>query len=335
MKREDLLHALEIVRPGLASKEMIAQSTSFAFIDDRVVTYNDEISISHPVAGLGTKMRGAVRAEELYQLLSRIKKDDIVLEQGDKEVTLKAGKAKAGIVMEARIKLPLDDISKPDKWKPLPADFVTGVEFAVPSCAKDTSRPVLMCVNVRKDGFVEATDNFRITRHKIGEMPVTFLLPAGTARELVRYPITKVASGKGWVHFKTDTDTIFSCRIYQGEFPDISSILKVVGTEVELPVTMTDVLDRAAVFAQQETKDENVTIVLDEGKMTIKGKNPFGWFEEAINMPYEGDGFEFAINPAFLKTIAGQIRKCVVGKRCLKFTGPTWEHVVALTAMET
>jgi len=267
--------------------------------------------------------------------LARIKKDDVVIEQSAKEVVLKAGKAKAGIVMEAKIKLPLDDVSAPEKWKPLPADFVTGVEYAVSSCSKDNSRPVLTCVNVRKDGFVEATDNFRITRHKIGEMPVTFLLPASTATELVRYPINKVASGKGWVHFRTEEDTIFSCRIYEGEFPDITPILKVQGKELELPVTMTDVLDRAAVFAQQETKDESVTVVLEEGKMTVKGKNSFGWFEEDINMTYEGDSFEFAINPAFLKAIANQIRNCVIGKRCLKFTGPTWEHVVVLTAMET
>ena len=48
MKKAELIKALEAVRPGLANKEMIEQSTSFAFMKDRVVTYNDEISISYP-----------------------------------------------------------------------------------------------------------------------------------------------------------------------------------------------------------------------------------------------------------------------------------------------
>ena len=44
--------ALEIVKPGLANKEIIEQSTSFAFLKGKVVTYNDEVSISHPLKGI-------------------------------------------------------------------------------------------------------------------------------------------------------------------------------------------------------------------------------------------------------------------------------------------
>ena len=54
VNRVELKEALERVRPGLASKDIIDQATSFAFLKDRVVTYNDEISISHPVKGLAS-----------------------------------------------------------------------------------------------------------------------------------------------------------------------------------------------------------------------------------------------------------------------------------------
>ena len=67
LNKTDLQKALEIVKPGLANKEMIEHSTSFAFIGGRVVTYNDEISLSHPVEGL--EIEGAIHAEELYKLL--------------------------------------------------------------------------------------------------------------------------------------------------------------------------------------------------------------------------------------------------------------------------
>jgi len=75
IQKEQLKKALETVKPGLAGKEIIEQSTSFAFMGDRVVTYNDEISISHPVEGLN--LTGAIRAEELYQLLSKLKREEI------------------------------------------------------------------------------------------------------------------------------------------------------------------------------------------------------------------------------------------------------------------
>jgi len=49
INKNELKNALEIVKPGLANKEIIDQSTSFAFMNDCIVTYNDEISVSHPV----------------------------------------------------------------------------------------------------------------------------------------------------------------------------------------------------------------------------------------------------------------------------------------------
>ena len=95
MKKQDLLTALETVKPGLASKEMIEQSTSFAFMNDRVVTYNDEISLSHPVKDL--EIEGAIQAEQLYKLLNKLKKDEIEVEIKGNELLLKSGNTEAGL----------------------------------------------------------------------------------------------------------------------------------------------------------------------------------------------------------------------------------------------
>ena len=71
MKKSDILQALTIVKPGLSSKDVIEQANSFAFIDGRIITYNDELSISHPIPGLA--IEGAIKADVLYGLLSKIK----------------------------------------------------------------------------------------------------------------------------------------------------------------------------------------------------------------------------------------------------------------------
>ena len=152
MNKTDLQNALEIVKPGLANKEMIEQSTSFAFIDGRVVTYNDEISLSHPVEGL--EIEGAIQAEQLYKLLSKIKQDEIEVTTENAEIIFQAGKMKAGLTLQQEIKLPLDEISKPGKWKTLPDDFVKYIRMAMQVCSQDMSRPVLTCVHVNEDGRI-------------------------------------------------------------------------------------------------------------------------------------------------------------------------------------
>ena len=89
INKTNLQTALEIVKPGLASKELIDQSTSFAFMGDRVVTYNDDISVSHPIEGLN--ITGAVKADKLYALLNKLKQEEIEVEICGGEILLKSG----------------------------------------------------------------------------------------------------------------------------------------------------------------------------------------------------------------------------------------------------
>ena len=70
IKRAELLSTLTALRPGLASKEIIEQSTSFIFSDGRVVTYNDEVAVQHPV---DLDIIGAVQGKELFALLNKLK----------------------------------------------------------------------------------------------------------------------------------------------------------------------------------------------------------------------------------------------------------------------
>ena len=76
--RKDLLKVLQLVRPGLAAKEIIEQSTSFIFTKGQVIAYNDEISVSHPVVK-GLDLDGAVQANELFALLNKLTDDTIEL----------------------------------------------------------------------------------------------------------------------------------------------------------------------------------------------------------------------------------------------------------------
>jgi DNA polymerase III sliding clamp (beta) subunit (PCNA family) len=333
MQKEALLKALETVRPGLASKEMIEQSTSFAFMSDRVVTYNDEISISHPVEGLD--IEGAIKAEELYKLLSKLKGDELKLKKTAKEITITSDKTTAGITLQSEIKLPLEEIGELGKWKILPEGFVDKLTFCLFSCSRDMGRPVLTCIHVNKAGYIESCDNLRLTHSLQGEeMPVdTFLIPQSSAQQLVKYGVNKIAEGKGWVHFKTEEGTIFSCRIFQDNFPDTSKILEVEGKEITLPHSMDNIIDRASIFSKREyALDEEVEVIIEDGQMTVWAQSDTGWIKEETKVRYRGDKISFSINPKFLKEILPIIRKGVLGENKIKFVGDNWQHVISLNS---
>jgi DNA polymerase III sliding clamp (beta) subunit (PCNA family) len=334
INRQELLTALEKVKPGLANKEMIEQSTSFAFMDEKIVTYNDEISISHPVKNLN--ITGAVKAEELYKLLGKLKKDEIEVEITDNEILLTSGKAKAGLTLQQEITLPLDEIEI-GAWKKLPdpEEFKKALSFVLFSVSKDMSRPVLTCIHIDEAGYVEACDNQRLARYQIKKLPINIpLIPAFSINELLKYDFTHVCLSKvkGWAHFKTKEGTIFSCRTLAesyGDFPDVSHLLEIEGKEITFPKTINEILDRAIIFAKQDfAMDENITINIKNKKIQIRAEGPSGWFEEQANIRYSNAPISFAINPNFFKDIINQSSSCIVGEKCLKFIGGNWEHVV-------
>ncbi|HDY89495.1 MAG TPA: hypothetical protein ENH82_15455 [bacterium] len=333
MNKTKLQQALEIVKPGLASKEMIEQSTSFAFIDGRVVTYNDEISLSHPVEGL--EIEGAIQAEELYKLLSKIKQeeDEIEISIEKNEVILQVGRMKAGLSLQQEIKLPLEEIGELSRWKTLPEDFIRFVGLAMQVCSRDMSRPVLTCVHVNKNGQIEGSDGFRIIRCELEkEMPVkTFLIPANSAAELVRLQPTKVAEGSGWMHFKTDEETILSCRTFQDDFPDCEPFLKVEGVEIIFPKTIKEIVGRAEVFAKRDHfLDETIEITIGKKRITVKSRSDSGWFEEGANIRYNDEPVSFSITPYLLKDILTETPVCALCEDRLKFEGAGWVSILTL-----
>lgn len=339
IEKKDLLDALEIVKPGLASKDVIEQATSFAFIGDRVVTYNDEVSISHPIKGL--QVHGAIKADKLYGYLSKVKKDKIDVEINKNEIIFSSGRSKAGLTIEANIKLPIEEIKEIGKWKDLPYNFTPALKFSMASCSKDMSRPVLTAVNITKDGFLMASDNLRIVQYELKDeskehidMPVkTFLLPLSSAIIVTRIGVTKIAEGVGWIHFSNEDDTIVSCRILEESFPDITPFLVCKGETIILPRTIKDAMERANVFSPGDHAVEKyVDITLHNEKIKIEVQSEEGWFSELLNVDYSGEKIAFGIVTYLLKDILSETSQCIIGKNKLKFQGEDWTYVTLLKA---
>lgn len=329
IKKREIQSALEIVRPGLANKEIIEQSTSFAFLGDRVVTYNDEISISHPIDGL--ELEGAVEAEELYNFIRLSKADTLLIKQTEKELLFKAGKAKAGLTFHSKVVLPLDEVGGDKEWFDLPEDFTHNLVFVKASCSSDMTRPVLTNVHVTKH-FMEATDGFQIMKLTHEDWPLeNLLIPASAIADIHKIEPTQVALSDGWIHFRNLANTEVSARIMDDKFVDTAIHFEVEGSKAVFPQEMDEILERAQVFTRSEHfMDEEMEIHIKGKALKVTGKNEKGWFEEKAKVSFEGDEKKFWINPQLLITILQRSNKCLIGDEKIKFSGDDWEFIAAM-----
>ena len=333
INKAELLTALEVVKPGIQTRETVDQATAFAFINGRVVTYNDDISLSHPVKDL--ELEGAVQAKELYAILKKMKGDEVEFEREANSIVFKSGRAKADLTIQEEIRMPLGEIGDIENWKKVPEDFAHFLKFAMATCVKDLARPMLVGVHVREDGVLESSDNRRLTACDIGSpMPVpNFILPASSCKEVVKLNPTKIAAGDGWVHFKNKDKSQLSCRILEDTFPNVDKFFDFPGLNIEFPATMTEVIDRASVFAQKEDElQEEMEIILEKNRVTVKARNDSGGFEESVNMKYKEDPFSFVIIPYLLRDILKEGNTCTIGDKMLQFEGAGWKYVSVLKA---
>ena len=341
VNKKQLQEALGIVKPALSKSEEIEQSTSFAFIEGRVITYDDEISISHPVEGID--FEGAIESDKLYQFLTKIKPGKnqtedtlfIDLQIKDNELIITSGKATAGLTLQSEIKLPLkEELSSKGKWKQLPSEFIRFISFCIPVTSTDLSKPLYKCLHIRQDGVVESTDGHRIAYCKFpkeGTMPInSFLLPVKAARLLVELKPIYISEGKGWVHFKNEAGTTLSGRIFYGEkFPDTSPFITLTGEGIAFSNSLNSVLDRASVFSKND-KMNMIEIIVNSGILTIKVTSDLGWFKETAKCAYEGDPLQFTIDPAVLKAILSETQVGEITATKMIFRGDDWLYLTTL-----
>lgn len=341
---KNLLNALNLVEPGLASREWIEQSTSFAFINGHVVTYNDELSIRHPVEDID--FTGAVNASEFHRLLQRIDHEHITLDVLGGELILEAGKKdkiKAGFTLHQEVLLPLDEVTGAREWKPIPEGFIKAIEVSMLSSSRDASMPALTCVHVTED-MIEGCDNIQLMRvHMVAPVPdAPFLIPGSAVREIHKYPLSQIDKTAGWVHFLTEHGTTISSRILNGRYPDTEPIIHVEGQQINFPKRIIQMLTRAQVFAlERVTKpgpqylaahpsDADVEIRVSDGLLKVVVQTESGWFEEeTIEFVHEGEPTVFSIHPALLKEICEQECSCIMSETQIKFQALNWEYVLA------
>ena len=350
--KNELLKVLSMVKPGLAKREFIEQTTHVIFTGDEVATYNDQICLLYPYE---TDFQCSVSGDEFYKILASIKEDEVEITVDEKQVKIKSKKTKAGmstIVGEnAKVEQLIGKIKADTTvkrfWKPLPENFIEGVNLCTFSASRDMTEKDRCCVAVRGDTVV-STDGVRLSRFMLSDpLKEEMLIPIREALELVKYPVVDYGKSQGWLHFRTEDGVIFSCRMYLGtyKFDKILGFLRKPINEFVVPMEMQDVMRAAAVVAEGDVEIAKIVeVTIKDGQIVCrsedKGKK---WMEKTVDLEgYDLAPVTFYINPNFFVQILDKATTMFLMRRVdfpdedypdkAFFTTDTFQHIICLPA---
>lgn len=330
IEREVLLNQLESIKAGLSPREIIEQSSCFVFDEGKVMTYNDEIACSQDSC---LKIKGAVQAEPLIAVLSKLPNDVVDIEMGEGELRIKAGARNAGVRMEAEVLLPIDSVEKPKKWNALPENFGDAI-YIVSQCAgKDESQFVITCVHITSE-FVEACDNYQLSRYPIG-IPIKnkCLVRAASLKHICDLDMTEFAETRTWLHFRNPAGLVLSCRKAQDDYPTLDSHLDVSGSPTTLPKGLAEATAVASIFSSENADNDDVMINLSPkkgGMLRIKGEGASGWYTETKRIKYSGPAMKFVIAPKLFTELTKRHNECVINQNQLAVNTGKFIYVTSL-----
>lgn len=329
VNREELLRTLEMLQPGLATREAIEQSKCFAFVGGDVCTYDDETSVRMP-SKLPNMADCAVPAKALLELLRKLPEVEIDVRLAGGELLIAGKSRKAGIAVEKDVLLPIQNVERPKKWVKLHEEFAEAVGIVQECAGKDETQFSLTCVHVHPK-WVEACDNFRATRYKL-ETGVSepCLVRRDSLKHVVGLGAAELAETKSWLHFRNPAGLVLSCRRSLEEYHDLGEFLKSKGSPATLPKGLAEAAEKAEVFSAENAEDNLVSVELRPGKLRIRGQGVSGWYQESKKIAYDGQPLHFLISPKLLGEITRKHNECSISDRALIVNGGKFKFVTCL-----
>lgn len=330
LNRNELQQALQSAAMGLDRKRIVPQGDCVVFRDNKIITYNGEISCS---VNFQSEIDGAIHAELLSAALGRFDADEITAEVTESELLLKAGRRKAGIVFQQEVLLPIDSIEQPGKWKKVTPEFTQAVAMAVGCCGENSSRFILNCIHF-SGHYIEAADPYQVIRCKVQENFSESTLIRGSAAKCIR-DATGMHRSPNWIHFLQADGSVISCRLYRDEYPAIEGFFQVDGEQLKLPQELDTIVNRAAVFCDKDTDDvRRVFVLLKAGKMIIEARTVAAWYREATDISYSGPPLRFAIDPKLLSQLIKLGTDSIVNKDRLLVASEVFQYATCLGVVE-
>jgi hypothetical protein len=334
IRTKEFKDILTKVKPGLAQKGIVEQATHFVFTGEDILTYNDEISISHP---LETDFECSVPSDILHGVVKDLSGKEIDLSLKGNELRISSGKTKAGIVAstDQTIMDMVDTMGLPEdeKWHPINKEFIDGLGLCIFSASKDISFPYMTCISVGGAKLVSG-DDIRISWYDLEhEIPDAFLLPAAAAVELLKFDIVEYALGTSWVFFATENDLIFCSRIVVDDYPDVEAFFDFDGEPIIISSDFKSCISVVTPMADGEFDiDKQIEVAIKDKKIKCRSDGKSGWAETFIDTKEDVPDLGFKVNPFFLSEILDKETKLTHAEGKILLESGKLKHLIALNA---
>jgi DNA polymerase III sliding clamp (beta) subunit (PCNA family) len=335
LKKDELVQALEKVKPGLANNEIIEQATHLIFDGKTIRTYNDEIAITQPFE---SNLTGTIPAKEFYNLFKKIPDDEITSSQTEGKWIFKGTRKQITFNANQDVKNPPIDVPgfRAKTWKKLPANFSSAAKTCIFSASRNMTMVALTGILFSGD-HAYSSDNFRATRVKLdSKIEEDLLLPAAAAKSLINYAPSKHCSDANWLHFINDEKTAFSCRRLDEEFPKaVFDVFNAKGKKIILPSELKEVAERSNELAAGEFEyDKSIDLHFSKGKLKCAGMGDVGHYQEDIDIKYTGKAMQLFIQPNLLIEIIAKLQDAIVTDNTIIFKGESLDHLILLASNE-
>lgn len=330
VNRAEFVNLLETVQPGLSTRDIFEQSSSFVFQNGWLLTFNGEIACRIRTE-LPEDFTGAVDAAPLLGVLYKLGEENVELELRGNEMRVSGVRRSSGIRMQAEIALPLENIERPSGWNELPEDFSAAVEIVQETVGTNKDEFITLCIHMHPK-YIESCDRWQATRYKIACGHETAFVVRQTAlKHVVRFGMHKMAETENWVHFKNKAGLIYSCRRFVEPFPNMKELFTAHGEPVVLPKGAEAAAELAGIFSGEDKDNDKVTVEISGNRMRVRGEGSHGWAREDLEMSgYRGDPVAFRISPALLSLVVKKYSQCEIGADKLRADGEKWAYITAL-----
>lgn len=327
VNRNEFLNVLESIQAGLTTKDVIEQSSCFAFHKGWVYTFNDEISCRRKSP---LKLSGAVQAGPLLAILRKLPEDEVDVLTEDGFLVIKGKGRRSRVRMQEDVVLPFDKVEIPDEWKTLHTDFQDAVYVANQCVGKDESQYQTTCIHITKK-YIEACDNHQAVRYKI-KTPISedFLVRGASIKHIISLDMTEFCESDSWIHFRNPTGLIYSCRRDLQEYEPLDDLLDLEGEEVTLPKGLIDASSRAETFSAENADNNEVMIKIEDDRLTIEGIGVSGDHKEIKKVKYQGPMIAFTVGPKLLVELVKRYNDCILSPERLKVDTGKFQYIVAL-----
>lgn len=332
INRSSFLTTLESVRAGVTLKDVVEQSSCFAFQDGMVMTYSDEIACMRKSP---LKINGAVPAAPLMAILGKYREEFVEINLDGSYLVILGKNRRSKIRTQAEVVLPIEKVEKAEDWKPLHEDFLDAVYITQKCIDKDESNYAGSCIHITSK-FMEACDGTQALRYKIKTgISEPIMVRGSSLVHIVDLGMTEFSETPSWIHFRNpENKLMFACRRDTQPYESLEDVLAAEGDPLILPKGLADAAEAAEVFSA-ENKDENeVKVQINAKRIRITGDGISGSHTELKKSKYHGPPITFSVGPKLLSELVKRYNDCFISPDRLKVDAGKFVYVMALGTPE-